>query len=727
MSVARTTPATGHDVPTSGLWPEAAAKAALREAGIRTPQGLEVTDVSDVPATLSEPLVLKVVSKTLAHKSDAGGVKVGLTHADLPTAAEAVRESVQAAGHDVSGFLVEEMVPAGEEVVVGAVRRPGVGWTVMVGLGGVFVEVLADVAFGAVPLQAPDVRTMIDSLRGAALLRGVRGRIRVDEEALVDLVVALAGPGGLLESIDEHVVEIDLNPVIVAERGAVAVDARFVAQPEPMSGVPAVRRSTFADFEPLYNPKVVAVLGAKSAGVNGANIFLQTLKENGFTGRLVPVHPKADVVEGLPAVSSLAAVGEPVDYAYVALPAARVADALTTDPGQLRFAQVVSSGFSEIAEGRQLEADLVTRMAAQGTRIIGPNCLGTHSSPGRLGFIADAPYAVGGVAVVSQSGGLSVDFLRLGAARGVAFHSVTSIGNSSDVNAAELVSAFLDDPDVRVIGLYLESLTAARGVLDVLAAFDQPPKPVVLLAGGRTSGGARAATSHTGALAGNQRLWPAMARQAGVILVDTLEAFLDVLAGLDTANLDSGVDNRDVILFGNGGGASVLAADALDRNGLAIPLLSDETIAAIDALGLPPGNGLANPIDVPAGTLAVKAGAVAGDILQVALDAISPAAVITHLNVGIIQRNLAATHGDVTGNIIDSLGQVAAGRPSHQILVLKTDGLPDTEEQIAGYRTRARQLGIPVFATFEQAALVTSALLDVQRTTPATQENRRVS
>ena len=141
MSVARPPVADSHPAdsagpaasPTSGLWPEADAKAALREAGIRTPRGVEVVDIADVPADLVEPLVLKVVSTTLAHKSDAGGVKVGLTHADLPEAAEAVRRSVSGAGHDVSGFLVEEMMPAGQEVVVGAVRSPGVGWTVMVG------------------------------------------------------------------------------------------------------------------------------------------------------------------------------------------------------------------------------------------------------------------------------------------------------------------------------------------------------------------------------------------------------------------------------------------------------------------------------------------------------------------------------------------------------------------------------------------------------------------
>ena len=699
---------------------EAEAKAMLRSFGIDVPVGVVVPSIHDVPGTLREPLVLKAVAPTLIHKSDAGGVRVGLRHEDLPGAAERMRDDVARAGHGLEAYLVEEMAPSGREVVVGAVRTPGVGWVVMVGLGGVFVEILADVAFAVAPVSSDDVRAMLGELRGGALLHGARGEAPVDVEALVRVVEQFAGPAGLLESLPDDVVELDLNPVIVSQTGAVVVDARIVSRrlgeaghgqwvPQPAG---AVTPADAPAFSSLFTPRTVAVLGAKSAGTNGANLFIRHLLAAGYDGRILPVHPSAEQIEGLPTASSLAAVDGVVDYAYVALPAALVTDALAAGGGRVRFAQVVSSGFSETDEGAGLERELVERLRPLGTRVIGPNCLGTHSSAGRLTFIPDAPLTPGGVAVVSQSGGLSVDILRLGAAGGLAFHSVTSIGNGADVTPAELLEHLLDSPETTVIGLYLESLGAARSVLDVVRR-REVTKPIVLLAGGRTADGSRAATSHTGALSGNHRLWPAIARQSGITLVDSLEDFVNVLLVMDTVDLDVRPSGVDAVLFGNGGGASVLAADALERHGLRTPRLPDATVARLDDLGLPPGNGLHNPIDAPAPTLAVRGGAIAEEIITTVLDRTSPAVVITHLNVGIIQRNLGATHGDVTGAIVEAVARAraAARHACHHVLVLKTDGKPDTEEQIRGHAERARALGLPVLPTFESAAVAVQALL----------------
>ena len=335
------------------------------------------------------------------------------------------------------------------------------------------------------------------------------------------------------------------------------------------------------------------------------------------------------------------------------------------------------------------------------------------ASAGRLSFVPEAPLTPGTTAVVSQSGGLSVDILRVGATRGIDVHSVVSIGNSADVSAGELVAAHLGNDEVQVIGLYLESLTVAREVLDVLSA-SETRKPVVLLAGGRTSGGSRAATSHTGALAGNHRLWPAIARQAGMTLVDSLNDFATALHALSTLDLSVKPTGREAVVFGNGGGASVLGADALDRQGLSTTSFAESVIAELEALDLPPGNGFHNPIDVPAGTLAVKSGAVAEDILKVVLAGSEPAVMISHLNVGIIQRNLGATHGDVAGTIIDSIGAArdASASNTHQLLVLKADGSEGTEALIKTYAQRAREIGIPVFPAFEDAALAARAVLE---------------
>lgn len=697
------------------MFTEAEGKSLLSAFGIDTPQGVEIEVGQELPGHLREPLVVKAISTTLVHKSDAGGVRVGVTRAELDETALQMRESLADFGHKLDGVLVEEMVPAGHEIIVGAVRSPGLGWTVMVGLGGVLVEVFEDVAFGLAPLSEPQILDMLQELRGMKVLNGARGGVKADIPALVTLISRLAGPEGLLASLPADVVEIDLNPVIVSDTRAVAVDARFVVgRPEADAGAIAGRADGRAtDFSPLFAPRRIAVLGASGKRPNLANRFIRNIIAGGFDGTIVPVHPAAGEIEGLPTIASLADVDEPIDYAFVALPGARVAEALGKGAGKVRFAQVVSSGFGELEEGKELEATLVATVRDAGIRLIGPNCLGTHASAGKLSFVPEAPLTPGTTAVVSQSGGLSVDILRVGAARGIDFHSVTSIGNSADVDAAELVESFLRNEEVQVIGLYLESLAVARQVLDVLAAAESR-KPVVLLAGGRTAEGSRAATSHTGALAGNHRLWPAIARQAGMTLVDSLADFASALHALSTLDLSVQPNGREAVLFGNGGGASVLGADALDRQGVATSPLPAQVIEALEALDLPPGNGFHNPIDVPAGTLAVRSGAVAEDILKTVLADSHPAVLISHLNVGIIQRNLGATHGDVTGNIIVAIAKARdESRPgTHQILVLKTDGSAGTEEMIKAYAQRARQIGIPVFPSFEDAALAARAVLE---------------
>ncbi|WP_268794388.1 acetate--CoA ligase family protein [Pseudarthrobacter siccitolerans] len=704
----------------SAMFTEAEGKSLLSAFGIDTPQGVEIAVGQELPGRLREPLVVKAISSTLVHKSDAGGVRVGVTRADLEEVTARMRESLADFGHTLEGVLVEEMVPAGHEIIVGAVRAPGLGWTVMVGLGGVLVEVFEDVAFGLAPLSNGQILDMLQELRGMKVLNGARGGVKADVPALVTLISRLAGPDGLLAALPDDVVEIDLNPVIVSDTRAVAVDARFVVGPLGTDGANAAARNdgTPTDFSPLFQPCRIAVLGASGKRPNLANRFIRNLFAGGFEGTIIPVHPAAEEIEGLPTVASLADVAEPIDYAFVALPGARVAEALSQGAGKVRFAQVVSSGFGEVEEGKDLEAALVATVRGAGIRLIGPNCLGTHASAGKLSFVPEAPLTPGTTAVVSQSGGLSVDILRVGASRGIDFHSVTSIGNSADVDAAELVESFLRNDEVQVIGLYLESLTVARQVLDVLSATANR-KPVVLLAGGRTAEGSRAATSHTGALAGNHRLWPAIARQAGMTLVDSLADFASALHALSTLDLRVQPNGREAVLFGNGGGASVLGADALDRQGVSTSPLPPQVIEALEALDLPPGNGFHNPIDVPAGTLAVRSGAVAADILKTVLADSHPAVLISHLNVGIIQRNLGATHGDVTGNIIDSIAKARdESQPgTHQILVLKTDGSEGTAELITEYAQRARKIGIPVFPAFEDAAIAARAVLEQSKQT----------
>lgn len=216
---------------------ETAGKRVLANFGVAVPKSMLIQDVTAVAqacAELRAPLVLKVVSPDILHKSDAGGVKVGLKSAqEVEDAVRAMMKLPAIADARIDGFLLEEMAPAGQEVVIGGLRDPQFGPMVMVGLGGIFVEVLADVSFRICPITRLDAEEMLDELKGAALLRGARGRQPASRAAIVDALMKVGGEGGLLMTHGEDFAEADINPLIVSETGAVAVDARFVlTQPQ---------------------------------------------------------------------------------------------------------------------------------------------------------------------------------------------------------------------------------------------------------------------------------------------------------------------------------------------------------------------------------------------------------------------------------------------------------------------------------------------------------------
>lgn len=209
---------------------ESAAKRALSSYGVAVPRAVTVAP-GGVPALdgLSGPFAVKLVSPDASHKSDVGGVRLGLP--DAQAAGAAVREMeelARAKGLRLDGVLVEEMAPAGVELAIGGVIDARFGPVLMLGLGGVFIEIFADIAFRVCPLERRDAQEMIDDLRAAPLLRGARGRPAVDEKSLVDAMMAIGGPGGLLVELEGDIAEVDVNPLIVSSRGAVACDARIV-------------------------------------------------------------------------------------------------------------------------------------------------------------------------------------------------------------------------------------------------------------------------------------------------------------------------------------------------------------------------------------------------------------------------------------------------------------------------------------------------------------------
>ena len=471
---------------------EEAGKRLLSLFGVRTPKSTLVRDAREAESAVARmraPFVAKVVSAQILHKSDAGGVALNLS--DPAAVRHAIGEMAQKpkiAAAAVEGWLVEEMIPPGREVVIGAVRDSQFGPMIMVGLGGIFVEVLKDVSFRICPIDQRQARAMLSDLKGEALLDGVRGEAPVDKDALVDVMLRIGGADGLLMTLGDEITEADLNPVIVSPSGAVAVDARFILSANEEGHEPPAQKemgSALEQFRPLFEPKTVAVLGASTKDVSIANTFIRRMKDFGYGGAIYPIHPNAGEIEGFRAYPSLAATPEPVDYAYVAIGASRIPDAVAEANGRCRIAQVISSGFGEVEEGKDLEEALVTKARAAGVRVIGPNCLGTYSPRGGLTFPVGAPTEVGSIGVIAQSGGLSTDIIKRGQWRGLRFSGLVTIGNSADVKPHELVDYYLEDPQTKAIGLYVEDIKEGRAFFDLLRS-DKATKPMVILKGGRS-------------------------------------------------------------------------------------------------------------------------------------------------------------------------------------------------------------------------------------------------
>lgn len=466
--------------------------------------------------------------------------------------------------------------------------------------------------------------------------------------------------------------------------------------------------STIEQFMPLFAPKTVAVVGASTKGTALPNIFIRRIREFGFSGDIYPIHPSAEEIDGLRAYRSLADTPQPVDYAYIAIAAAQIPALLSGAQGRVRYAQVISSGFGEVDEGKDLQDALAVAARAGGMRLLGPNCLGIYTPRGRVTFTEIGPKEVGPVGIISQSGGLGTDIIRRGMGRGLRFSGLVTVGNCADLGPSDLLEFYLADSETRVIGMYIETAKDGRRLFEILRAANAR-KPVVILKGGRTRQGLMAAASHTGSLAGDDRAWVALSRQTGCILVETLDQFIDTLLVFQTLTPQPQHPTRRVVLFGNGGGTSVLATDFFARLGLDVTPFGADTVEALAALKLPPGTSITNPVDCPVGTLQQEDGRVAEKILDLIYASGKPEALVMHLN---LSAFVGRTKPEVLDNLVQAALRVQSHYPgqAHFALVLRSDGEPSLEERKREFRARAVALGIPVYDEMANAGHALAAL-----------------
>ena len=351
--------------------------------------------------------------------------------------------------------------------------------------------------------------------------------------------------------------------------------------------------ATVVSMQPLLRPRSVVVVGASTNPTSPGHRIAANLADS-YTGSMAVVRPDGVAIAGLPGYAAIGAVPFPVDLAIIAVPQQAVPEVIEScGRAGVRSLVVITAGFSEHG-GETSDADLVLLAHRYGMRMLGPNCFGVIDSRQSLNatFGSRRPEP-GGIAFASQSGGLGIALLAEAADRHVGVSSFVSLGNRADVSSNDLLCAFAEDPDTRVVLLYLESLGNPRRFLPI-ARRAAAVKPVVVLKAGRSSAGARAAASHTAALASDDAAVEALLNAAAVIRVDTLEELFDVGVLLER---QSAPDGARVAFVGNAGGPLILAADSADFHDLAVPVLSDSLRDRIAEL-VPNAASTLNPVDL---------------------------------------------------------------------------------------------------------------------------------
>lgn len=345
----------------------------------------------------------------------------------------------------------------------------------------------------------------------------------------------------------------------------------------------------------LFSARSVAVIGASRNPEKVGHIVLKSILDGGFAGDIYPVNPKQKEILGLRAYPSIGNVPGNVDLAVVAIPAPYVPDVLreAVDKG-VGGAVVLSGGFREAGRA-DLEEQLAEIVSSSGLRIVGPNCQGLNYLPNRLrASFWFPPVMPGPMAVVSQSGTVAATLAGWAADEHFGVSATVCLGNQVDVSETDMIDFFADDAQTRAMALYLEGAKDGRCFIDVLKRVASK-KPVVILKSGRTTGGQRAAASHTKSLAGRDEVFGAVCRQFGVVRASDLESLYDSAKALSTL---APLRGKRVLVVSSSGGAGILAVDESERQGLTVPRLPPTLLEELERIDLPRNAVYANPLDL---------------------------------------------------------------------------------------------------------------------------------
>ena len=592
-------------MPTTETLSEEASKALLAPFGL--PFALErvartIDEACASAKSIGFPVVVKVSGDTIAHKTERGLVRLRITdEQSMRQACTELMTLVTEQDGEVS-FLVAQMVSGKREFIAGVVTDPQFGRMAVLGIGGVIAEAIDDVALCPLPLAQRDAESMMKALHHQKMLGEFRGDASISVQSVISVL------NGLSEACKAHpeIYSIDINPLIADSSGnLIAVDALIEVRTdrETLDHNDAqhdVARSG-RHFEALFNPRGVVIVGASSHPGKFGFVSLHNLLANNYEGKIFATNLSGEEVLGittLPSIDDLPA-GE-VDLAFFCTPAAANED-LLRQCAQKGISSVFmsSAGYRESGdEGARAEERIVALANELDVLIAGPNGQGVVSTPRSLCCQIVAPFPpVGGISVASQSGNFVSSFLNYSRQTGVGIARAVSAGNAAQIRVEDYLDWYSTDNSTSVGLAYIEHVSNGDRLKSAMSKMSST-KPLVVVKGGATSAGSKAASSHTGALASDDKVFDGVCRATGVIRVDDIERAFDVAASFSTQPLPRG--NRVVVLT-TVGGWGVVTADAIARDGvLDLIELPDDLMIQLGDL-LPPRWSRNNPIDCAGG------------------------------------------------------------------------------------------------------------------------------
>lgn len=586
---------------------EEASKSILKSYGIKVPPYALVKSADEAVKAAKKigyPLVMKIVSPQILHKTDVGGVKVGIDNdADVrKTFNDMYGRLSKKKGVEVKGVLLEKMVPKGVEMIVGLQVDPQFGPVIMAGLGGVMTEVFKDVAWRMLPITTSDAKSMINELKSSKLFKGFRGSQPINLNMLAKALVQIGKIG-----VDNapYINSIDFNPVVVYPKSYYVIDAKIILGKEINKDAISKAKPDASFMEKFFTPSSVALVGASATPGKIGNSVLDSIAKHDYKGKVYPINPKAEEILGIKCYPSLEAINDNIDLVVVCV------DLSVTPPILEACAKkgihnvvIVSGGGKELGgERADYEAQIKELSKKHKIRIIGPNCIGMFNAANRLdcAFQGQARMVrarLGNVALLSQSGTMGISFLETADSFGLS--KMISYGNRSDVDEADMIWYLANDPQTTVIALYVEGFGDGRKFIETAKrVMKEKKKPIVIWKSGRTEAGAKQAASHTGSLGGSNAIIMGAFKQAGIISVDSYQELAAVTKALAWQPPAKG--NR-AAMCSNGAGPMIGAIDHFERLGLELAKVTPKTLKELKA-HFPPTYviGKGNPVDVTGG------------------------------------------------------------------------------------------------------------------------------